>query len=118
MGRHISFGSGADPLVCSRRPRRLGLVCMELNLFATGGSRGTRADRGSAPQGDAHWPLSTSRIHRGGCCGQRRGRLQQAGRDVRDLRLRLGEPGFFVEVRLQHIAHDGRGKLAMFAVFK
>src|SRR6202453_4175453 len=49
--RTVCIQSGADLRVCSRRvfaqrPRRLGLVYMELNLLATGGSGGTRADQG------------------------------------------------------------------------
>src|ERR1035437_496552 len=40
---------GADPLVRSRRPRRLAAVCMKLISLATSGSRGTRADQGGPP---------------------------------------------------------------------
>ena len=45
----FAWGVGQPQLVCSRRPRRLGLVYMELNLLATGGSGGTRADQGVCP---------------------------------------------------------------------
>src|ERR1700733_2131799 len=50
--------------------------------------------------------------------GHRRGRLEQAGRNVRDLRLRLAQASLFVEIRLDYIAYDGSGQLAVLPIFK